>query len=321
MNNTRSNKAVRRQHSVFYSSPQTPDGAVEFYRHMLLQDVSLGIMPIGGRSSRVGFSVTITPANERAEEIIVEGLRSGGFGSYHRDSLADTMYEFFRLLAAELCAADRATYEIVYFEEPETRTFTGFQLVFINEEQLVKKRGQMYQAVPPEVARERQVAELIRLPMEDLLVFKPPAAYERALRDMRASLSELDGMRFPSLALEAMQKNMPYDFKAHERSTKLALLEAVKPIGWNARGSLDGLIMSYYLVHLMIGFERFKVQLRDSMLATLNTGLERIGGKIGFQARIRIDGLPTLSDVDTANHNLNSGTMPFTEVMKCLELR
>jgi hypothetical protein len=284
---------------------------------MFFEDVSLGIMPIGGRSSRPDFKITLSPANTEAQNIISVGL-AGGHATH---SLGDTVCEFFRMLAANLCAAPRAVFEVAYFEEPETKKPLGFDLVSINEAQLVKIRGKTYQFVPPDVAKEAHVAELIPLPEEDLLVFQPPATFKKPLRDLRANLSELDKMRFPSLALEAMQKNMPYDLKAHERSMKLALMEAVKPVGWNARGSFDGLIMSYYLVHLMIGFERFKVQLRDSMLVALNTGLERIGGKIGFQTRIKIEGLPTLSDVDTANHNLSSGAMPFTEVMKCFELR
>ncbi len=318
MNKGDLNKPLRRQRSVFYTLPETSELSPGLYKHMLLEDVSLGIMPIGGRSSRARFNVTTSPADRRAEKLVAEGLPTRGH--YYRDSLAESLYDFFRLLAAELCAANRATYEIVYFEEPETRRFTGFELVFIQGSQLLAKRGRTYQVVPPEVAKERHVAELIPLPKEDLLVFTPAAAYEAALRNMRASLSELDGMRFPSVAFEAMQKGMPYDFKAHERSMNLALMEAMRPIGWTARGSFNDFIMSYYLVHQMIQFERFKVHMRECMLGTLNAGLERIGEKIGFKTQIKIDGLPTLSDVDTARRNLSSGATPFTEVMKCFDL-
>ncbi len=101
----------------------------------------------------------------------------------------------------------------------------------------------------------------------------------------------------------------------------LALVEAVKPIGWNARGSFNDCVLSYYWIHLSLTFEKFKIQLRDAMLTTLNSGLQRVGGKMGLNAQIRIDGLPTLADVDAANQHLDSGTMPFTEVMKPFELR
>ena len=287
--------------------------------HMFPEDVSLGIMPIGGRSSRPDFKVTLCPADKAAKEIITAGLNRRDYG--YGNSLADSLYEFFRLLAADLCSAEQAIFEIVYLEDQQTGKVIGFELAFIGENQIVEKRGLLFQSVPPEVARERNVPELIPLARENLMVFKAPADFEKELHDLRQNLAQLDKSRFPMMMLEATKKNAPYDFKAHERSMKLALVEAVKPIGWNARGTFNDCVLSYYWIHLSLTFEKFKIQLREAMLTTLNDGLERIGEKIGFKTQIKIDGLPTLADVDTASHNLNSGVMPFTEVMKTFELR
>jgi len=121
--------------------------------------------------------------------------------------------------------------------------------------------------------------------------------------------------------LEAQKKGIPYDFKAHQRSMKLALVEAVKPIGWNARGSFTDCVLSYYWIRIFLTFERFKIRLRDNMLATLNAALIDIGAKLNFNTQIKISGLPILADVDTAIESLSSGVMPFTEVMKRFELR
>ena len=52
------------------------------------------------------------------------------------------------------------------------------------------------------------------------------------------------------------------------------------------------------------------------MLATLNIALQRVGQRLGFEAQIQIEGLPTVTDVNAAIVNLNSGNMAFTEVMK-----
>jgi hypothetical protein len=286
---------------------------------MLPEDVSLGIMPIGGRSSRRGFNVVLCPSDKEVKEIITAGLNRRDYG--YGNSLADSLYEFFHLLAADLCAAEQAIFEIVYLEDPQTEKVIGFELAFISENQIVEKRGQLYQFVPLELAKEQNIPELIPLAREDLMVFKSPADFEKPLRDVRQNLAQLDKSRFPLMMLEATKKNVPYDFKAHERSMKLALVEAVKPIGWNARGSFNDCVLSYYWIHLSLTFEKFKIQLREAMLTTLNSGLQRIGEKIGFKAQIKIDGLPTLADIDAANQNLNSGAMPFTEVMKPFELR
>lgn len=87
MNNDDSRKTLRRQRSVFFRLPDPSELSIGLYRHMLLEDVSLGIMPIGGRSSRSHYSVTTSPADKRAAKIIAGGLASRD--RYYRDSLAE----------------------------------------------------------------------------------------------------------------------------------------------------------------------------------------------------------------------------------------
>jgi len=284
--------------------------------HMFSEDVALGVMPIGGRSSRPNFQVTLSPDAKQAKDVIVKGLKEHGYGH----SLADTLYDFFHLLAANLSTSERAIFEIVYLEERQTLATVGFELARISDTQIVEKRGQFYQRVPSQIAAERNVPEMILLEKDDLIIFKPPPEFEKALRHLRRSLSELDKLQFPAVMLEATKTNTPYDFKTHQRSMKLALVEAVKPIGWNARGSFNDSVLSYYWILMSLTFERFKIRLRETMLETLNAGLKRIGAKLGFEAQIKIEGLPTLADVACATERLNSGAMAFTEVMKPFEI-
>jgi hypothetical protein len=175
--------------------------------------------------------------------------------------------------------------------------------------------------VPPDVAKEANVSEMILLPKEDLIEFRPPANFEKALRDVRTSLSRLDKLRLPELALRATRENIPYDFKAHMRSMSLALVEAVKPVGWYARGSYNQHVTSYYWIRLMLTFEEFKIELRRSMLATLNDALKQIGQRLGFEAQIEIGGIPLRVDVTDARRKLDLGEVPFTDVMKAFEFR
>lgn len=284
--------------------------------HMFPEDVSLGIMPIGGRSNRKSFVIALSPSDTRAEEIVAEGL-----GREHRESLQEAVCDFFQSVAANLCFSERAAFEIVYFEEPGTQALTGFELVLLDPSQLIEKRGTTYQIVEPEIAKELNAPELIFLPAEDLVVFTPPREFAKNLRDVRANLTELDRLRLPEIMLEATKKRIPYDFKSHERSQKLALVEAIKPIGWNARGSFSDCVTSYYWIRLLLKFERFKIELRHSMLATLNEAVLRIGQKLNFAGRIEISGLPLRVDVTDALRKLDSGERPFTEIMEVFRLR
>lgn len=307
---------VRKQRSVFYRSSDVNQRPFVFYLHMFPEDVSNGIMPIGGRTRHKGFAIKLSTSDPRTEEIIAEGLDRD-----HLESLQEAVCGFFQTVAAHLCFSDRAVFEIVYFEEPETQKVTGFELILLNPDQLIEKRGKIYQIVEREIAEEMNVPELIFLPTDDLVVFTPPKHFANNLRVVRANLAELDRLRLPETILEASKKHIPYDFKAHERSQKLALVEAVKPIGWNARGSFNDCVTSYYWIRLLLKFESFKIELRRSMLAALNEALLRIGRRIDFTAQIEISGLPLRVDVTDALRKLDSGEQAFTEIMKEFELR
>lgn len=320
MNRRRQTEFSRKQRTVDYLLPDRPNevaAASPFYMHMFPQDVSLGILPIGGRTTRPDFKVLVSPDNKNAEEVIRQGLTGNEFNN----SLADSLYHFFRPLATWLCVADRVTYEIVYLEDRKTNTLLGFELNPLAEKQVVERRGMLYQIVPREIAREKNVPELIPLE-DDVIIFQPPVDFAKGLRSARESLAQLDKMQFPSIMLDATKnQNVPYDFAAHQRSMKLALVEAVKPVGWNARGSFNDCVMSYYWILMIITFEKFKIQLRKAMLASLNTGLRQVGKRLGFEAQIKVEGLPTIADVNAATVNLNSGSMAFTDVIKPFNLQ
>jgi len=167
---------VRKQRTHFYRSGESSERLSDFYMHMFSEDVALNVMPIGGRSSRQGFKVQLSPSDSRAEEIIVTGLNRRHAG----DSLAHALYDLFRMVGGSLCVADRIVFEIVYLENPQTGKPVGFELAFVNAKQIIEKEGQVYQVISPEVASNEKLPELIPLVREDLIVFHPPNEF-RAL--------------------------------------------------------------------------------------------------------------------------------------------
>jgi hypothetical protein len=46
---------------------------MELYPHMLIEDVSLKIMPIGGHTENKDFRVTWSPADSEVETSIIQG--------------------------------------------------------------------------------------------------------------------------------------------------------------------------------------------------------------------------------------------------------
>jgi len=320
MTNKQQKRFVRKQQTVYYhmaDQPSEVELASSFYTHMFSQDVSLGILPASCFTAKPNFKVTILPENDDVETVIRQGLADDRFN----DSLANALYYFFYPLAASLCVTDTVTYEIVYIEDSQTNKPVGFELNPLAKKQLVKKQGMLYQIVPQEIAKEKNLPELIPLE-DDIIEFRPPVNFASELQDMRANLRQLDKMQNSSVTVDAIKsQNTSYDFAVHQRSMKLALVETVKSIGWNARGLFNDSVMSYYWIRMGFTFEKFKIQLREIMLASLNTGLLQIGKKLGFEAQIKIEGLPTIADVNAASVNLDSGKMAFTEVMKPFNLQ
>src|SRR5205823_1680182 len=229
---------TRRQRSIrCYSaiedggSEPLPKAFTRFYTDMFIKDVSLGIMPIGGNARRADFSVDVTPPNPAVEELIISGLRTH---DYER-ALKSTLSEFFRLLASEVCAMDRAVYEIVYLENAESET-VGFEFVYINDAQIASEDDQLYQRVPKEEAERRSVAEMIPLPKENVLVFRAPDGLVKTLRETRDSLFPLNDLALSSFASDAFRSKIPYDYGVHREALEVALATATRDVGWTARG-------------------------------------------------------------------------------------
>jgi hypothetical protein len=107
-----------------------------------------------------------------------------------------------------------------------------------------------------------------------------------------------------------------YDSANQVYSRKLALAESGRSIGWNARGLFNDETLEFYQLKRQLLFEKFKVELRGAILDTLNKGLSFAGKQMGFEAQISILGLPSLSDVEMAEYELDAGTKSFGDIIK-----
>jgi hypothetical protein len=315
---TNRKQAVRHQRGIYFHSPtedyskhQASSPLEDFQTHMFLEDVRLRVMPIGGRARTRLFKVDLNPPNQDVSRMISSALSRESF-SY---SLESALSDFFGHLAAEVCGVDRAIYEIVYLEDADSKQPTGFELFFIPQHQIVERRRELYQVVPPEVAKERKVEEMILLQRENVVSFELASDLREELRDMRENLSRLSGLEFATLVMEGQKGNVPFDFKAHQRTMDLALAEACRSVGWTGRGALYGKVLSYYWIQKNLVFGKFLIDVRESLLGTLNEALGRIGRRIGVEAQLTISGLPTAKEINLAMEQLRNGSTAFTEIM------
>jgi hypothetical protein len=297
--------------SVRYYSDDMPEGFDDFYTGMFIEDVANGLMPIGGEGRAGKFSVRVVPPDDRLEEMLIAGLTMHG----RQESLASALCEFFRLTANEVCARDRAAYEIVY-DETDDGTATGFAFVHINAKRLRVRRRYIRQELPEDYALRRGYPGYVDIDRSEVLLFHAPSDLGVTIRRTRESMSRVKDEGFASLTLEAQHHGLPYDFAAHQSALNLALADVLKATGWTARGLFDDRVMSYYLVYMRLIFEKFKLRLREAFLQQLNDAISEVGKFVHSSSKIELSGLPTLEEIDVALAELRDGKKPFTIIME-----
>ena len=289
------------------------------YPHMLSEDVSVSVMPFGSGTSRPNFKVSLARGDETVGSTIAEALDREGF----RESLQEAVCEFFRKTAHTLLASCEANYEIAYLADTPGGHPTRFELVPIIPGTLQRRDGKEYQYVPAEIAREYGTSSWIEIPHELLVDFALPRSVRDRFPSILDTLSRIGSAMVPEFGLEQLsdpdaEKN--FDFNVFKRAQQHALLEAMKPIGWSARGLLSEGILEFYQLERRLRFEAFKIELRESILERLNACLVIVGKAFGWEAEIRLDGLPARTDLREAEEKLHSGSEPFGSIFKAFSM-
>ena len=121
----------------------------KFYAHMFIEDVKLSIMPIGGRTARKNFQISVDPSDESVEKIIEKAFASNNY----RSGISREVCDFVSQCALELLLFDTLTYEIVYLAEQKSGKLIGFEFVHINPFTLVHKGNNLQQVIPEKIER------------------------------------------------------------------------------------------------------------------------------------------------------------------------
>jgi len=119
----------------------------------------------------------------------------------------------------------------------------------------------------------------------------------------------------PRVGGPAKEHQTAFDMDEHRFAERLALAAAGKDIGWDARGEFQEDMLEYYEMHRLLHFEEFKIELRDSILQTLNAILERAGRMIGFSGRIMVEGMPDIKTAAAAQEKLANGSEYFPRIV------
>ncbi len=314
---------VRSQKWVFPSHPYEGESRLAprkrsyptgMYANMLIQDVTLGIIPFRDASGEYKINVVPATSGSKMGRDIAVALNPR---DYPR-GLTEALGDFVREAAGGILTNGGAAFEIVYLSEPTGKTI-GFEFIRIPFSQLIQIGGEYYQNVPNTTGASHDIATRVTLETENVVLMELPRHLKREIGEFWGPLHVLGDSIMPEFVLESMSRrdtSVPYDAKEHIRSRSLALASTVKSVGWNGRGSLQEFTTEYYYLHRELVFEGLKIELRNSILDRINEALKRVGKKLGFEAKLEIEGLPGLDDVRRAQEHLTAGDQSFEGIFR-----
>ncbi|MFA5034962.1 MAG: hypothetical protein WC500_04195 [Candidatus Margulisiibacteriota bacterium] len=294
------------------------------YPNMLMDDMHLGIMPIGGRSRRPGFSISIKPQSKEVEGLIVKGFPSRM--SYQAD-LTKAVCDFIDEESHALALFGKTYYEIVYFYSDRERTkIEGFILESLPPYCIKHALGMYWQFIPQEALKyiERH-KKFVWLPKDYLLSISIPKELGGTKKHLKvlSDLQWLSKETIPEFAMNDMaeqNQTKGYDFLLYKSAQNVFLAKTSRHLGWTARNMFSDQSLEMYQIYRTMLFERSKAIIREHFLALMNKTLQVVGGKMGFQAEILIEGIPTRIDYDKYIKQLLGGTLQFSEAVKLMRI-
>lgn len=301
---------------ALYARLHDDRGGEGYYGSMFHQDAS-HVLPFG-RGLDDGFSVRISGADvPEVRRLIAEALPT----QYPQVNLVEAIDQFFENVAARMIGYPPATFEIDYLFEGETegQRPVAFRIEPLDPGCIDRYRGNPIQYVPRDMgtATRRSGLSFVKLDPALLVTFELPKQRAREVSGVVRVLSrasELQSAEF-KMTQESMVRPTDYDPSAHNRVTGELLLEATRSVGWTMRDLYKDDVLDPYAVWRRLQFKRFRIELRDCILSTLNDTLVTVGERLGFEAQLSIEGVATASSVDEAEADLTAGARSIQELL------
>jgi hypothetical protein len=145
----------------------------------------------------------------------------------------------------------------------------------------------------------------------------------KKFRKLLSKLRWLSKCTIPEFAMKdmaAQQQTKGYEFSIYRENQETLLARMTSQLGWGARGAFNERALEFYQIHRYLKFEKTKAILREYVLSKLNHSLEKVGRVLGFNAKIKLEGIPSSHDYDNYITKLIGGSLQFSEAVKLVGL-
>jgi len=177
----------------------------------------------------------------------------------------------------------------------------------------VKRNGVPIQYVPSDRTplTDKKGRSYVELERSNLFAFTLSDELSKSTKPvtdfLRISEREQEDAREMELLSQAASGDTTLDLSEHLKQKGDIVNRAMSPIGWDVRRLYSGNQLESFQSWRQLKFLRFKVTLRNRILADLNALINQAGQDFGFQANIELSGLPTVLEVDAAMSDFENG--------------
>ncbi len=279
--------------------------------HMFTEDVRLAIMPIGGRSEKQkNFAVALDGdknASERARDLMRDLAESD------RDDLPRLVCGAVEGIGKRLAWEGCAIYEIIRSDDSAHHIY-GF-----TAKRLVRIPGWFVQIIPRadwELWKMKwaavPVSRIWHVEMPEILQGR--SGYLRTLRKLRR-FQQL-GPAFWRKDLEQGEQSKHFDFQRYVRNTEIYSSQVTNVWGWNRRDRSQERTTEFYGFYKMVTFHWAQAVLREHIILELNALFSRLD----VNCQLKINGLPTASEILKIRQELLGGTISFKSASERVSL-
>lgn len=283
----------------FPSLSQGPE--LHLQAHMFVEDITMAIMPIGGRTSnQKDFAVSLEGENgecEKAKQIL------GELCEFEKYDLSEMACDAVGTIARRLTWEGRAVYEILSNEKKvHLFSFTSKRLFRIPK---------YFLQFTPRKDWELLEKKLVVVPSNRIWQLEIPpvlggrAKYLRVLQELRRFSHT--GPDFWRDDLQRGMQTQHFDFQKYRRKAEIHCRRVTKKWGWNSRDLSQDRATEFYTFYKMITFHWAQAILREYITKEINGLFSRLH----VCAELKIRGLPTPTEILEVRRELRHGSITF----------
>lgn len=266
----------------------------------LITEVKSGVVPWTTGDFDSPLSVEVRPNLLEEHDILTDA-----FG--RERPIEDAVITFLRDSIGTIMIFGSACFEVVYDLAALPSGKRAFAFEQIPPGSLIFRPDHMpEQRIPAPIVQALNVPKRLPISRSHLVILEPPSEYEEHIRTAIERLAILSEPIFPGFVeneLRAGTNTVQFDSALYARNKALAIASATKPLGWGANliyGASNQRVPEHYFWIRNLQFLRFCAQFRNTLLETINNGLDRIASTTGFKASIALLGFPTMQEIDNA---------------------